>query len=96
VYVVASAVTIVVYALDKNAAMNGRWRTRESTLHWFALAGGWPGAWIAQRLFRHKTRKGSFIVVFWLSVMLNLAALAWVVVEPNGPLGELLWKIERP
>ena len=95
VYMVASAVTMIVYALDKNAAVKGRWRTKESTLHLLALAGGWPGAWIAQRLFRHKTRKGSFIVAFWLSVVFNLAALAWIVSEPDGSLGELLWKIER-
>lgn len=96
VYLVASVVTIAAYALDKRAAMKGRWRTQESTLHLFALAGGWPGAWIAQLLFRHKTRKGSFIMGFLLSVMLNLAALAWTVIEPSGPLGKLLWKIELP
>jgi uncharacterized membrane protein YsdA (DUF1294 family)/cold shock CspA family protein len=96
VYLVASAVTVVAYALDKAAAMNGRWRTRESTLHLLALVGGWPGAWIAQLLFRHKTGKGSFIAGFILSVMLNLAALVWIVVEPTGLLGEVLWRIERP
>ncbi|HEY4368682.1 MAG TPA: DUF1294 domain-containing protein [Steroidobacteraceae bacterium] len=96
VYVVASLLTIVAYALDKSAAMNGRWRTQESTLHLLALLGGWPGAWISQLLFRHKTRKGSFIVAFILSVLLNLAALTWLAVEPQGPLGQLVWKIERP
>jgi uncharacterized membrane protein YsdA (DUF1294 family) len=41
--------------------------------------GGWPGAWIAQQAFRHKTRKSSFQVTFWACVALNLAALAWMI-----------------
>jgi uncharacterized membrane protein YsdA (DUF1294 family)/cold shock CspA family protein len=81
VYLVASGITVLAYALDKSAAMNGRWRTEEATLHLLALAGGWPGAWISQLMFRHKTRKASFIVGFVASVLLNLAALAWVVIK---------------
>src|SRR5690606_9186785 len=58
-YLAASAIAFVAYALDKSAARNGRWRTAESTLHLFGLAGGWPGALLAQRLLRHKSRKTS-------------------------------------
>lgn len=74
-----SAITFVVYALDKHAAQTGRWRTPESTLHLLELAGGWPGAWVAQQLLRHKSRKPGYRVVFWLMVALHGAALAaWV------------------
>lgn len=74
-----SAITFVVYALDKHAAQTGRWRTPESTLHLLELAGGWPGAWVAQQLLRHKSRKPGYRVVFWLMVLLHGAALAaWV------------------
>ncbi|WP_147463771.1 DUF1294 domain-containing protein, partial [Pseudomonas amygdali] len=31
--------------------------------------GGWPGALLAQQVFRHKTRKVSFQIVFWLIVL---------------------------
>lgn len=55
-YVSLSLIAIAAYAIDKSAAMNQRWRTKESTLHFIALLGGWPGAWIAQLLFRHKRR----------------------------------------
>lgn len=55
-YVALSLIAIAAYAIDKSAAMNQRWRTKESTLHFIALLGGWPGAWIAQLLFRHKRR----------------------------------------
>jgi uncharacterized membrane protein YsdA (DUF1294 family)/cold shock CspA family protein len=71
--------TVVIYGVDKSAAQAGRWRTAESTLHLLSLAGGWPGAWCAQRLFRHKSRKTSFMAGYWATVLLNMAAVAaWV------------------
>lgn len=78
IYLVASVATFLAYAKDKSAAQDGRWRTGEGTLHLLALAGGWPGALIAQKTLRHKTQKASFRVVFWLSVLLNCAALVWL------------------
>lgn len=77
VYLAASLVAFTAYALDKSAARNDRWRTKESTLHLFALAGGWPGALAAQRLLRHKSSKQSFQLVFWCTVILNCCVLAW-------------------
>ena len=74
VYVLASAATFIAYAVDKSAARQGRWRTPESTLHGLALAGGWPGAWLAQRLLRHKSSKRDFLAVYRVTVLLNLAA----------------------
>ena len=74
-----SLLTFVAYAFDKSAAQAGRWRTQESTLHLLALAGGWPGAWCAQRLLRHKSSKESFLAMFRVTVALHCAALgAWV------------------
>ena len=67
-YVVASAFTYFVYADDKRRARRGEWRAPESYLHLFELAGGWPGAFLAQRRLRHKSSKLSFQVRFWLIV----------------------------
>ena len=64
IYLAASVVAFIAYAWDKSAARDGRWRTAESTLHLLGLVGGWPGALVARRVFRHKTRKQSFIVGF--------------------------------
>lgn len=77
-YVVASAVAFIIYALDKSAATSGRWRIQERTLHLFALFGGWPGALVAQRLLRHKTRKQSFQAMFWATVVVNCGTLGWL------------------
>jgi uncharacterized membrane protein YsdA (DUF1294 family)/cold shock CspA family protein len=77
-YAGASLLTFLVYAADKSAALRGRWRVQESTLQALALAGGWPGALVAQRWLRHKSRKTSFQVTFWCAVALNCVAVAWL------------------
>lgn len=79
VYLAASVVAFMAYALDKWAAVKGRWRTQESTLHFFALVGGWPGALAAQDLLRHKSSKVSFQVTFWVTVIVNCGALGWLL-----------------
>ena len=82
-YLAASLVTFIAYAIDKSAAQKGRWRTSEGTLHLLALAGGWPGALVAQTVLRHKSRKQQFRSVFRATILLNCAALAWVL-TPAG------------
>lgn len=78
-YTVMSLLTFALYATDKSAAQNGGWRTRERLLHLLALAGGWPGALMAQHTLHHKSRKQPFRLIFWLTVLLNCAAFAWLV-----------------
>jgi len=78
---IMSLATFLLYAFDKAAAMNRRWRTGENTLLLSGLAGGWPGALVAQRMFRHKSRKVSFQAAFWLTVAVNCAMLAWTCTE---------------
>jgi 2-dehydropantoate 2-reductase len=78
VYLLLSLVTLLLYAFDKSAAMNRRWRTNETTLLIAGLLGGWPGGLAAQGWLRHKSRKTAFLVPFWLTVVLNCAALYWV------------------
>lgn len=73
-YLVLSALTFVAYAMDKGAARRGAWRTSESTLHALALAGGWPGALLAQQFLRHKSTKPSFRSTFWTTVVANVIA----------------------
>lgn len=73
-YAGLSALTFIAYGLDKSAAIGRRWRTPEKTLHLLGLAGGWPGALLAQQLLRHKTSKSSFVAVFWCTVVLNIGA----------------------
>lgn len=76
-YVLMSAISFSLYGLDKRASTRGGWRTSETRLHLVELLGGWPGALLAQRVFRHKTRKTSFQVMFYVAVAANLVALTW-------------------
>ncbi|WP_445402005.1 DUF1294 domain-containing protein [Zobellella sp. An-6] len=78
-YLGLSLVTYGVYAWDKSAARQQQWRVRESTLQLLALAGGWPGALLAQQRLRHKSRKRSFRLRFWLAVATNLGGLLWLL-----------------
>ncbi|WP_165855771.1 DUF1294 domain-containing protein [Marinobacter sp. JSM 1782161] len=75
IYGVVSGVLFFLYGLDKRAARLDRRRVPERRLQALALLGGWPGALLAQQLFRHKTRKLRFQVVFWLIVLLHLVVL---------------------
>ena len=83
-YLVLSLVTFILYAVDKSAAQKGSWRIQESTLHLFSLAGGWLGAMIAQKIFRHKTKKQPFRTVFWATVVLNSGIFICLVAYPEG------------
>ena len=87
-YLGASVVAFVAYGFDKSAAVHNRWRTPERTLHLVALLGGWPGALAAQRLLRHKSAKPSFLIMFWLTVLLNCGALGWLLSAGGVPLWE--------
>lgn len=78
VVLLMSIVSFLVYGWDKRRASSGGRRVPEQTLHMLALAGGWPGAYLAQRQFRHKTRKLSFAIVFWLVVAVHVAIVAAV------------------
>jgi uncharacterized membrane protein YsdA (DUF1294 family)/cold shock CspA family protein len=86
VYLGGSSLTFILYAYDKSKAQRGAWRTPESTLHLFSLAGGWPGAAIAQQTFRHKSQKKEFRFVFWLTVIANFGALAWLMSSSGAQL----------
>lgn len=79
VVLVLSLVAFVFYGFDKRRARKDGRRVPEKTLHLIALFGGWPGALMGQRVFRHKTQKLSYRIVFWLCVMLHLVIVAGVV-----------------
>lgn len=78
-YTVLSLITFVVYAFDKSAASRGAWRTPESTLHLLGIAGGWPGALIAQQTLRHKSKKASFRAALWATVLINGGMFFWLL-----------------
>ncbi len=81
---VMSVVSFAAYGLDKRWAVNGSRRVPEQTLHILALLGGWPGALLGQRQFRHKTKKLSFLIVFWCVVVLHVGVVGTAAYEFFG------------
>jgi uncharacterized membrane protein YsdA (DUF1294 family) len=78
-----SAFAYLIYAWDKRQARDQQWREPERLLQFVALAGGWPGAFLAQRHLGHKSAKAGFQVVFWLIVLLyELVAVDYLLGWP--------------
>lgn len=82
-YLVCSAIAFFAYAWDKRAAQKNHWRTAESTLHLLGLVGGWPGAIVAQQTLRHKSKKQSFQLCFWGTVILNCSVFCLFLTHPE-------------
>ena len=78
-YVILGVITYGMYAKVKAAAQSGDWRTPESTLHLLSTLGGWVGALVAQTYLRHKSQKPEFRIVYYLTVIINLAGLLFVL-----------------
>ncbi len=73
-FAAASSLTFGLYWHDKRRAQAGGWRRPESTLHCAEMIGGWPAAFLAQRIFRHKISKTRYQVTFWAIVAFHEAA----------------------
>ncbi len=78
-YIIFSPIAFNMYIKDKLAAEWDEWRTPENTLHFVSLIGGWPGALIAQSKIRHKSKKLSFKIVYWITVVMNCSLLVWLL-----------------
>jgi uncharacterized membrane protein YsdA (DUF1294 family)/cold shock CspA family protein len=90
VYVAASLISFGQYWHDKGRALSGGRRTPENSLHLVELLGGWPGALLAQQVFRHKTRKPSYQLWFWLIVTVHQALwVDWLLLD-GAYFGEIL------
>ncbi|WP_333613226.1 DUF1294 domain-containing protein [Psychrobacter sp.] len=86
-YVILGVITYGMYAKDKAAAQSGDWRTPESTLHLLSALGGWVGALVAQTYLRHKSQKPEFRIVYYLTVIINLAGLLFIMVNGGDLIG---------
>ena len=78
-YLIAiNSTTFLLYGYDKFISSGEKLRVPELNLQTLALLGGSPAALIAQKFFRHKTIKGSFQIVYWLIVTLQIGLLLYL------------------
>lgn len=70
-YLLLSGAVFLLYGWDKTAAETKRFRIPELWLHGLSYLGGWPGANLAQLIFKHKSKKNIFQIIHWLGVIIN-------------------------
>lgn len=75
IYLIASFISLILYAIDKSKARQNKWRTPEAALLTCDLLCGWPGGLLAQAFLRHKNQKTSYQFKYWLVVILNTLLL---------------------
>ena len=72
--------TVARFWQDKRRAAAGQRRISEAGLLGLAMIGGSPGALLARRLFRHKTRKQPFSTWLYLILAAQIAGVAdWLL-----------------
>lgn len=70
--VAINALTAFLYWWDKRCARKQLWRVPEAVLLLAGFAGGSVAGFAAQRILRHKNRKTSFQVKFWVLVLVQI------------------------
>ncbi len=68
--------TVVLFGFDKFIAGRRMTRVPELVFHVLTFIGGTPGAFLAQKRFRHKTSKATFRTWFWLIVAVQIVILS--------------------
>lgn len=73
--VMVNGLLFVLMGIDKSKAKKHRWRIPEKTLLLLGVAGGGFGGLMGQKVFRHKTRKPVFYVIFIIGILLAAVAV---------------------
>ena len=78
IYAVMSVIGFALMGIDKNRAINHKWRIKEATLFLIALFGGGIGSTLGMFFFRHKTKHWYFRLFFPLFAAAQTALLFFV------------------
>ena len=78
IFAALSAITLLLYMIDKIKAKLGAWRIPEKTLLLLSFFGGGVGGALGMFLFRHKIRHWYFVLVNTLGVLLQAGALYYL------------------
>ncbi len=70
-----SIAAFLTYGYDKSIAGRNVTRVPEIVLHALTATGGTFGSFLGMQIFRHKTQKKSFQIVFWAIVALQMVVI---------------------
>ena len=83
-WLLINLMVFILYGVDKRRARKQQWRISERTL----LLGTWllggAGAWLAMRIFRHKTRHLAFQISAPIGAVLSVAVMAFASAKLMG------------
>ena len=81
----STVVTLAAFGYDKAIAGSKRTRVPEIVLLALTFFGGTLGALIGRVLFRHKTRKSSFVRSFWavIGIQILLLVAVFTILRPG-------------
>lgn len=80
-FLILNVIGFLLNAFDKLQAKSHKQRIPETTLLTFVFFGGTVGSGLAMLLFRHKTSKTSYLLKFWLIVILQIMAICFVLLD---------------
>lgn len=72
IFLVLNLFAFALMGYDKKQAKNKKTRISEKTLLTFVFFGGTIGSGLGMLIFRHKTAKRSYLVKFWLIVIVQI------------------------
>ena len=70
--------TFGLYGYDKFISSSDKLRVPEWNLQALAFLGGSPAGLLAQKFFRHKTIKGSFQIIYWVIVVVQVGLVFFI------------------
>ena len=71
-FLALNIIAFILMGYDKKLAQNNKRRISEKTLLAFVLIGGTVGSGLGMLFFRHKTSKTSYLLKFWLIIILQI------------------------
>jgi uncharacterized membrane protein YsdA (DUF1294 family) len=77
----ASIACFALFGFDKTRAQRGGERVPEVVLKGISVLGGWPGGFAGMRVFHHKTQITGFLSAFWPIYLLEVVALAFLLLR---------------
>ncbi len=69
---IINIISFLMFYIDKQKAKKHKWRIPEATLLLFSFIGGSFGAFLAMKIFRHKTKHAKFYICVPLFMVLHI------------------------